>query len=115
MTLREKQSKFVHMVSLLISYAYMRGYELTFGDAYRDPRVFGESHVNKENAYGRKNSNHKLRLAIDFNLFVDNKFITNGSHPAYVDLGEFWESIGGSWGGRYKDANHFSLEHNGRK
>ncbi|HBJ0947911.1 TPA: M15 family metallopeptidase, partial [Escherichia coli] len=30
--------------------------------------------------------------------------------------GEYWESLGGSWGGRFKsrpDGNHFSLEHNG--
>ncbi|HAO1973206.1 TPA: M15 family peptidase, partial [Escherichia coli] len=31
--------------------------------------------------------------------------------------GEYWESIGGTWGGRFSraDGNHFSLEHNGVK
>ena len=31
------------------------------------------------------------------------------------ELGEYWESIGGSWGGRFNDGNHYSLEHNGVK
>jgi len=30
-------------------------------------------------------------------------------------LGLYWESIGGSWGGRFGDGNHFSLEHEGRR
>lgn len=30
-------------------------------------------------------------------------------------LGEYWESIGGTWGGRFNDGNHYSLEHNGVK
>jgi hypothetical protein len=30
-------------------------------------------------------------------------------------LGEFWEEMGGSWGGRFNDGNHYSLEHNGRR
>jgi len=30
-------------------------------------------------------------------------------------LGEYWEGMGGSWGGRFSDGNHFSLTHNGVK
>lgn len=41
MTLGEKQRLFTRMVGLLIEYAYQNGYELTLGDAYRDPRVHG--------------------------------------------------------------------------
>lgn len=111
MTLREKQSKFTHMISLLITYAYMRGYELTFGDAYRDPRVFGPNGEKK--GYGRRSSNHKRRLAVDFNLFVNGHWIQDSKHEAYEDLGEYWESIGGIWGGRFNDGNHFSLLHEG--
>lgn len=111
MTLREKQSKFVWMAAELIQFAKNNGYELTVGDAYRDPRVHGA--VGEKKAYGRANSLHKLRLAIDFNLFKDGKFLqTTEDHKP---LGEFWESIGGSWGGRFDDGNHYSLEHNGMK
>lgn len=109
--LREKQSDFVQMVARLIDYAYDNGFELTFGDAYRDPRVHG--HVGTSRGYGRKNSLHKERLAVDFNLFKDGIYLTNAQD--YNKLGEFWEAIGGSWGGRFSDANHFSLENEGRR
>ena len=41
MTLREKQSKFAKMAAQLILKAYEMGYEVTLGDAYRDPRLHG--------------------------------------------------------------------------
>ena len=100
MGLREKQSKFVRMVDQLIQFAYDRGYELTFGDAWAR-----NGHSN--------NSLHYIRLAIDLNLFRDGELLSDtDDHRA---LGEFWESIGGSWGGRFGDGNHYSLEHNGKK
>lgn len=111
MTLGQKQRKFTFMVSKLIQFAYENGYELTFGDAYRDPRVHGE--VGNKKSYSSANSLHKSRLAVDFNLFKEGKFLT--STEDHRILGEYWESIGGSWGGRFNDGNHYSLEHNGRK
>ena len=111
MTLREKQSKFVYMVSQLIAWAYANGYELTLGDGYRDPRVFGIH--GETRGYGKPYSNHKLRLAVDFNLFKNGAWLQDTED--FRPLGEFWESIGGSWGGRFQDGNHFSLEHGGRK
>ena len=113
MTLGDKQRAFTRMTADLIAFAYEQGYELTFGDAYRDPRVHGQ--MGEKKSYSSANSNHKERLAIDLNLFVKGEYIINGDHPAYVALGEYWESLGGSWGGRFDDANHFSIEHNGRK
>lgn len=113
MTLGDKQRAFTRMTADLIVFAYEQGYELTFGDAYRDPRVHGQ--MGEKKSYSSANSNHKERLAIDLNLFVKGEYIINGDHPAYVALGEYWESIGGSWGGRFDDPNHFSIEHNGRK
>lgn len=113
MTLGQKQRKFTLMISKLIQFAYENGYELTFGDAYRDPRVHGEVGVKK--SYSSANSLHKERLAVDFNLFKDGKFLT--ASDDHRPLGEYWESLGGSWGGRFSspDGNHYSLEHNGRK
>jgi len=103
MTLRQKQSHFVKMVSLLINFAYMNGYELSFGDAWARSRE--GVHV--------PNSCHYIRLAIDLNLFKDGKYLSNTEDHRL--LGEFWESIGGSWGGRFGDGNHYSLEHRGRR
>ena len=99
MTLRQQQSKFARMVADLIVFAYDNGYELTFGDAYATT-----GHI--------KNSFHYKRLAIDLNLFKDGVYLT--STESHRELGEYWESLGGSWGGRFrnKDGNHYSLGEN---
>lgn len=110
-TLGQKQRRFTKMIAKLIDFAYENGYELTFGDAYRDPRLHGDMGFKK--GYGHSKSNHKIRLAVDFNLFKDGKYLT--SSEDHKPLGEFWESIGGTWGGRFNDGNHYSLEHNGTK
>jgi hypothetical protein len=101
MTLKEKQAKFVLMVADLILYANQLGYELTFGDAFRDARC----------PYGSKKSLHNLRLAIDLNLFIDGEYCRDTK--SHEPLGLYWESIGGSWGGRFEDSNHYSYEHKG--
>lgn len=111
MTLSQKQRLFSKMIAELILWAYDKGYEVTLGDAYRDPRVHGA--LGEKMGYGARNSCHKLRLAMDLNLFVDGKYVTDGE--AHKPLGEKWESMGGSWGGRFQDANHYSLEHDGFK
>ena len=111
MTLGQKQRKFTRMVADLIVFAYEQGYELTLGDAFRDPRVHGP--VGEKRSYSSANSLHKERLAIDLNLFKDGRFLTQSED--HRPLGEYWESLGGSWGGRFNDGNHYSLEHGGRK
>lgn len=115
MSLGNKQREFTLCISKLIAFAYEKGYELTLGDAYRDPRVHGE--YGEKKSYSAARSVHKQRLAFDFNLFVDGQYITSGDHPAYIALGTHWESLHESarWGGRFQDANHFSFEHNGSK
>jgi hypothetical protein len=99
-TLRQKQSRFVKLLAQLICHAYAMGYELTLPD----PRL---PH--------KKNSLHYIGLAQDFNLFSSGKYLK--STEAHRPLGEYWESLGGSWGGRFSDAdgNHYSLEYNGVK
>jgi hypothetical protein len=110
-SLGDKQRKFTRMVGLLIEWAYSNGYELTVGDAFRDPRLHGA--VGELKGYGAASSCHKLRLAIDFNLFRDGVFLQ--ATEDHKPLGEYWESMGGAWGGRFKDGNHYSLEHEGKR
>ena len=106
MTLRQRQSKFAHMAAELILAAYRMGYEVTLGDAYRDPRLHGK--LGEPRGYGKARSLHKQRLAIDLNLFKNGKFLpTTEDHRP---LGELWESMGGSWGGRFNDGNHYELK-----
>ena len=103
MGLNSKQFKFTRMVILLLTRAGEMGYDVTLGDAYRDPRC----------PYGEAKSLHKKRLAIDLNLFKDGVYLT--STEDHRPLGEYWESIGGSWGGRFNDGNHYSLAHDGMR
>lgn len=113
MTLRQIQSKFARDIALLINYAYRQGYEVTFGDAYRDPRLHGN--VGERKGYGRAKSLHKQRLAVDLNLFKDGKYLS--STESHRQLGEFWEKLdsSNSWGGRFNDGNHYSREYRGMR
>lgn len=111
LTLSQKQRLLPRMLARLITRAYELGFEVTLGDAYRDPRLHGA--VGVKLGYGHSKSAHKQRLALDLNLFKDGKYLT--STEDHKPLGEFWESLGGSWGGRFDDGNHYSLEHNGVK
>ena len=105
MTLRQKQSKFALMAGHLLIHAHEMGYEVTLGDAYRDPRVHGEAGVKR--GYGAKNSYHKKRLAIALNLFKDGVYLYGTA--AHQPIGEWWEAQGGTWGGRWSDGNHYSI------
>lgn len=115
MSLSKKQRRFTECICVLIAWGIERGYEFTFGDAYRDKRVHGD--FGEKKSYAASKSIHKIRLAVDLNLFADGEYITDGDHEAYQALGEFWESLDSDarWGGRFKDANHFSFEQWGCK
>jgi hypothetical protein len=112
MKLSEKQQLFTAMIGQLITWAGDHGMRLTFGEAYRTPE---QAALNAKKGSGISNSLHCQRLAVDFNLFIDGEYLIDSA--AYLPLGEYWESLGGSWGGRFKrpDGNHFSLEHQGIK
>ena len=109
--LGDKQRRFTRMIADLIIFAYDNGYELTFGDAFRDPRLHGL--VGVKGGYGAASSNHKIRLAVDLNLFKNGNYLPNTKD--HEVLGLYWESLGGSWGGRFNDGNHYSLEHEGKR
>ena len=95
MSLIDKQAEFAKLVPRLIDKAHELGYEVTLGDAYRDPRC----------PYGSKSSLHNSRLAIDLNLFRDGVYLQETEDHAR--LGAWWESQGGIWGGRFDDGNHY--------
>lgn len=108
--LRKAQTDFARLVPRLIDKAFELGYEVTLGDAYRDPRVHGALGVRK--SYSHPKSAHKVRLAVDLNLFKDGEFCElTTDHQA---LGEWWEQQHplARWGGRFDDGNHYSFEWN---
>lgn len=113
MSLQQLQSRFAGMVSKLIVRAGELGYEVTLGEAYRPPE---QAALMAKQGKGIVNSLHCERLAIDLNLFHNGVYLT--ATQDHKELGEWWESIGGAWGGRFQpkpDGNHYSLEYQGRK
>lgn len=112
MNLSKKQKLFTHLVAKLIEFVYSQGYELTFGEAWRPPETAA---IYAKQGKGIKNSLHTKRLAIDLNLFKGDVYLTKSED--YKPLGEFWEGLDPlcRWGGRFKDGNHFSIEHEGVK
>jgi len=90
-----KQRAFTKAIGELITWANDHGYELTFDDAYAKT-----GHID--------GSFHYKRLAIDLNLFINGVY--QKSTAAHVPIGVHWESMGGTWGGRFRkrDGNHYS-------
>src|SRR5574340_159484 len=113
MTLREKQSKFARMVADLLDKAHAMGFEITLGDAYRDPRLHGGVGIKK--GYGHSKSCHKIRLAIDLNLFKDGAYIQDDT--GHRQLGAWWvqQDPDCAWGGDFGDFNHYSFRHEGMR
>ncbi len=136
MTLGEKQQRFARMVADLLVMVRALGYECALGEALRSNEQaiingLGNGGRNRLALYlsqieefkelgkavldntgsGIKNSLHELKLALDLLLFKDGVYLT--ATKDYEPLGLHWEALGGTWGGRFGDGNHFSLEHNG--
>ena len=105
--LSDKQAQFCSMVGQLLSFVEsLPGYRVRFGEAWRRPGI------------GHPQSLHAERLAIDLILDIKDasgEWVYQRDSESYEVLGLFWESLGGSWGGRFSspDGNHFSLAHNG--
>lgn len=105
--LADKQRQFCFMIGQLIHFVFNNGMAIRFGCA----RCAKPGHH-------MKNSLHYDGLAVDFNLDIrgpDGKWIWTERTVDHQVIGYFWETIGGSWGGRFNDGNHYSLEYGGRK
>ena len=110
--------KFLSMVGLLLVYAWFKGIKVICFTLWRSP---ADQLI--EFAAGRsrtRTGKHPFWLAIDLAVVddVDHDFVVDkdeirwSNDPRYEILGIFWESIGGIWGGRWKDPKdpyHFEL------
>jgi hypothetical protein len=103
MTLGQTQEKFSRMIPALLNKAFELGFEVRIGHVLRCDHC----------PVGKEFSLHKMKLAIDLNLFKDGKFLSGTAD--HTPLGEYWESLGGSWGGKFNDGNHYSLSFKGMK
>lgn len=110
-----KQQLFSRLVAKLIQHANELGYEITLGEAWRPDET---AKLYEEKGIGSKNSLHRIRLAIDLQLFRDGKWLkeTDDHRP----LGEYWEKLSTDgcecvWGGHWGDGNHYSIAHQGMR
>jgi len=111
--LGQKQELFTRLIcTKLVPFALSKGYQIRGGEWWRSEAAAIEY---ARTGKGIKNSNHRKKLAWNINLFKNGKFLT--STEDHRELGEYWEKLHPlcRWGGRFKrrDANHYSLLHNG--
>ena len=118
MSLVAKQWKFLRNVAKLIAYADSLGWVLTGGELYR---TMDQQKIYMRNGQSKTlNSRHLSRLAIDLNLFINGKYVTNTDQ--YKPLGDFWRTLdernvwGGDWNNNgsmqdesFLDGNHFEM------
>lgn len=113
LTLGQKQELFMRLLPRLIDHAHIKGYQLRGGELLRTD---SQAEANAASGAGIRNSLHKVKLAIDLNLFKDGQFLSQTSDHAF--LGEFWKGLHPlcRWGGDFAtrpDGNHYSIEHAG--
>ena len=128
MGLKEKQFQFGEMVWKLLSWLVTNGYAYRFGDAWRSTDSLSVPGTSVKISYQEllvangkskvKYGKHNDRLAIDLLIAKDGADLQD---EEYRPIGEYWESIGGTWGGRFGvkkedydkkvgwDAGHFEL------
>lgn len=97
MKLSEKQQAFARNVRKLLNFIYLHEWEITLGEVHR-PKVLQYLYFWAKKSQTLR-SKHLDKLAIDLNLFISGKYITDPEK--YRPLGEYWESLGGRWGGRF--------------
>lgn len=116
MTLSQYQRIFTLNICKLIAFAYAKELELTFGEAFRTNEqqlIYVQTGKSQT-----MSSLHLKRLAVDFNIFKDNKLTWDWE--TYKVLGDFWETLhpqnrwGGDWNKNDKkdgfiDVPHFEM------
>ena len=98
-TLLEKQFRFTRMITQLQAKILELGFEYVYGEAFRYPIDSA--------------SIHSYKLAINLTMYLSKRAVTDKT--VLTPIGIYWESLGGYWGGRANEKDHFSIEYQGRK
>ena len=109
MTLREKQSLFLVMVSKLTAFMTIIGKQGFVNEWYRTRER--QAQLVAEGKSWTFNSKHLDGLAVDIILLKDGKPCWDNED--YKPLGEFWEKLGGRWGGSWKQRDSVHFEYAG--
>ena len=131
MSLGAKRELIARLFIRLIAEALRQGYEVMIEEVKRgdvqceyNATHCGTCKETKRNhtgadhdfhAIGIRYSVHRSGLAVDITLRRNGRPLWARKH--YLSLGLYWESLHElcAWGGRFRDAGHFSLRHGGRR
>ena len=129
MKLSEKQHTFSRMIRRLLAFISVSGCEVSFEGFTRPSVKLKFPGSDKELTYQEilyynhkskvKYGKHNMKLAGDLTIWKNGKILNK---EEYRKFGEFWEAVGGRWGGRFGikkknwkvsvgwDANHFEYK-----
>jgi hypothetical protein len=101
--------RFLYEIARLLDYARDQEIQLVCFYFHRSDEE--QARLVAEGKSRVQRSKHQDWLAMDFALFddldedgrIDQDEIRWKDDPRYTRLGEFWEALGGRWGGRWKD------------
>jgi peptidoglycan L-alanyl-D-glutamate endopeptidase CwlK len=105
-----KRVEFLYKVGKLIQYAQEQGIALICTCFWRSQQ--DQDRYYAEGKTKVKRSKHQDWLAIDLAVVNDDGKIQWAADGRYQKLGEYWESLGGIWGGRWqslRDIYHFEI------
>lgn len=108
----QSRTQFLGMFATLLKFAEENYIELICADFFRtterQKQLFDEGKSKCDGTTTK--SQHQKWLAADLYIVEDDRLITDS--PKYTQLGMRWESMGGTWGGRWPSLNdiyHYEL------
>lgn len=115
MSLSDQQWTFLQNTALLIAFCATRQIKLTGGELYRTQEQQDLHYAAKRSKV--KHSRHQDRLAVDFNIFIDNILVgSNPTEAEFIELklmADYWHCLhadnvcGYDWSWDY---NHFEMK-----
>ena len=120
MTRSDQNIKFLRSLIALLNFAIEQGIPIRGGEWQRPDlltRIYstGIDIVNRglklfSPVVGIQASKHIPSLAVDLWITDDTGKKILWADPRYEALGRFWESLGGTWGGRFKKPDIYHME-----
>jgi hypothetical protein len=110
-----KRTDFLYKIGKLLVFAEERGIPIICFTFHRTVKEqYDEFLAGRSNCDGTiKKSQHQKWLAMDFVIVDEQGNCVWEDVPEYRVLGEYWESLGGTWGGRWSspagDVYHMEL------
>lgn len=101
MSIRQKQAVFCLMLGKLLQKAAELGSPIVILELYRSVEI--QKQYVARGLSKTMSSKHLYGLAVDIAFLADIMDDNKINYPAekYLPLGEYWESLGGRWGGRF--------------